>query len=151
MNTQLFYQLPTWVIGLLFIFVLLSALEFGYYVGRGLQDSWKNANPTNGQIILTSMFALLGLIIAFTYGAGVERFNARKQSVILETNAMRDAYLQADLVAEPGRTELKQALLDYARTRTLKQGGYRSQERFQELAQKSLQAPQSCGVSQGKL
>ena len=140
MNSQLFYQLPTWAIGLLFAFVLLSALEFGYYVGRGLQDSWKNANPTNGQIILTSMLALLGLIIAFTYGASVERFDARKQAVVLEANAMRDAFLQADLVAEPGRTELKQVLLDYARTRMLKQGEHRSQERFQELAQKSLQA-----------
>ena len=131
----LFQQLPIGFVALFTIFVLFAALEFGYRVGLRRRDLWKDADPSNGQIILTSMFALLGLIIAFTYGAGVERFNARKQSVILETNAMRDAYLQADLVAEPGRTELKQALLDYARTRTLKQGGYRSQERFQELAQ----------------
>ena len=41
---------------------------------------------------------------------------------------------------EPGRTELKQALLDYARTRTVKQSKNRSKEEFQEIIQKSLQA-----------
>jgi len=49
-------------------------------------------------------------------------------------------HLRADLVAEPGRTELRQALFDYARTRSAKQGKNRSKEEFQKVIQKSLQA-----------
>jgi len=139
MITGLLYQLPTWAICLLYISILFAALEFGYFVGQRLHASWKNADPTNGQIILTSMFAVLGLMLAFTYGASVDRFNASKKEVIMEANAMRTAFLRANLVVEPGRTELKQALLDYARTRILKQDIHRSKEEFQEIIQKSLQ------------
>jgi hypothetical protein len=140
MSTESLYLLPTWAICLLYISILFAALEFGYFVGRGLQDSWKNANPTNGQIILTSMFAVFGLMLAFTYGAGVDRFDTSKKAVVLEANAISTAFLRADLAAEPGRTELKQALLDYARTRSMDQGRRHSRKRFHEHIQKSLQA-----------
>jgi hypothetical protein len=86
------------------------------------------------------MFAVLGLMLAFTYGAAVDRFDTSKKAVIMEANAMRTTFLRANLVVEPGRTELKQALLDYARTRTVKQGRDLSKEEFQEIIQKSLQA-----------
>ena len=140
MSAEFLYQLPTWLASLVYISVLLAALEFGYFVGQRLHASWKNANPTNGQIILTSMFAVFGLMLAFTYGAGVDRFETSKKAVVLEANAISTAFLRADLVAEPGRTELKQALLDYARTRSMKQGRRHSREQFREHIQKSLQA-----------
>jgi hypothetical protein len=140
MSAEFLYQLPTWLTSLIYISVLLAALEFGYFVGQRLHASWKNANPTNGQIILTSMFAVFGLMLAFTYGAGVDRFDTSKKAVVLEANAISTAFLRADLAEEPGRTELKQALLDYARTRSMDQGRRHSRERFQEHIQKSLQA-----------
>ena len=139
MSAEFLYQLPTWLTSLVYISVLLAALEFGYFVGQRLQDSWKNANPTNGQIILTSMFAVFGLMLAFTYGAGVDRFDTSKKAVVLEANAISTAFLRADLAAEPERTELKQALLDYAHTRSMDQGRRHSRERFKEHIQKSLQ------------
>ncbi len=139
MITELLYQLPIWAVCLLYISILFAALEFGYFVGQRLHASWKNADPTNGQNILISMFAVLGLMLAFTYGAAVDRFDASKRAVVMEANAMRTAFLRANLVVEPGRTELKQALLDYARTRIVKQDIHRSEKKFQELIQKSLQ------------
>lgn len=139
MSAEFLYHLPTWLTCLIYIIALLAALEFGYFVGQRRQDSWKNANPTNGQIILTSMFAVFGLMLAFTYGAGVDRFDTSKKAVVLEANAISTAFLRAELAAEPGRTELKQALLDYARTRSMEQGRRHSRERFREHIQKSLQ------------
>ncbi len=139
MNAGLLHQLPIWLCCLLIISILLVALEFGYRAGLSRRGLWKGADSSGGQHILTSMFAVLGLILAFTYGAGVNRFDARKQAVVLEVNAMSTAFLRADLVAEPGRTELKQALLDYARTRTVKSGHRFSHEQLQEVIQKSLQ------------
>ena len=136
----LFQQLPIGFVALFTIFVLFAALEFGYRVGLRRRDLWKDADPSNGQIILTSMFALLGLILAFTYGAGVERFDASKRAVVHEANTLSTAFLRAGLAAEPGRTELKQALLDYARTRTMRQGRDLSEEQFDKHIQKSLQA-----------
>jgi len=140
MTIESLYLLPVWAVCLIYLSILLGALEFGFFAGKRQRDSWKNADPTNGQIILTSMFAVLGLMLAFTYGAGVSRFDARKKAVVLEVNVMRNAFLLAEVVAEPGRTKLKQALLDYALTRKPKKGQRFSRKQVQELIQKSLHA-----------
>jgi hypothetical protein len=140
------YQLPVWLVGLFIVTILLAALEFGYRVGHARRDLWKDADTGGGQLVLTSMFALLGLILAFTYGAGVSRFDASKQAVILEVNAIRAAYLRANLIAEPESTELKHAILNYTRTRTVKPGELLSKERLQELVQETLQAQEKLWI-----
>ena len=139
MYDELFHQLSIWLVGIIVLIILLAALEFGYRVGLSRRELWKGADSSSGQYILTSMFALLGLILAFTYGAGVSRFDASKQSITVEANAIRVAFLRADMVAKPESTELKQALLDYARTRIVRQEVRITQEQFQEIIQKSLQ------------
>jgi hypothetical protein len=136
---ELFHQLSIWLVGIIVLIILLAALEFGYRVGLSRRELWKGADSSSGQYILTSMFALLGLILAFTYGAGVSRFDAIKQATTLEANVIRIAFLRANVVTEPGRTELKQALLDYARTRIVKQQERITHKQFQEIIQKSLQ------------
>jgi len=116
LNFGLLYDLPVWFVGLVFIVISLAALEVGFRLALRQQGVWKDAESGGGNLILTSMFALLGLILAFTYGAGISRNEVRKEVVIAEANALGTAFLRAHLVAEPGRTELKKALLDYART-----------------------------------
>ena len=98
------------------------ALEFGFRVGLKRREHWKDADSGGGAVVLTSMFAVMGLVLAFTYASGVSRFDARKDAVIKEANALGTAFHRADLVAEPGRSELKMVLLDYARTRIIETG-----------------------------
>ena len=130
MEISFLYSLPIWIGALLFFIALLLALELGFRVGLARRDTWKDADSGGGAIVQTSMFALLGLILAFTYAASVSRLDARKQAVLLESNALGTAFQRADLVAEPGRTELKTTLLDYARTRAFAPGALkRSEER----------------------
>ena len=114
---SLLYNLPLWVVGLIFIVVLAIALEFGFRVGLTRREHWKDAVSGGGAVVLTSMFAVMGLVLAFTYASGVSRFDARKNAVLIEANALGTAFHRADLVAEPGRTELRMTLLDYARSR----------------------------------
>ena len=114
---SLLYNLPLWVVGLIFIVVLAIALEFGFRVGLTRREHWKDADSGGGAVVLTSMFAVMGLVLAFTYASGVSRFDARKNAVLIEANALGTAFHRADLVAEPGRTELRMTLLDYARSR----------------------------------
>lgn len=122
MELSAFYVLPVWVVGLIFFVVLLVAAESGYRVGLFRKDSRKDAEAGGGGIVLTSLFAILGLVLAFTYAAGVGRLDARKQAVIGEANALGTAFLRADVVAEPGRSELKKALYEYALTRSIPPG-----------------------------
>ncbi len=134
------YDYPIWVVGVWFVVVLHAALEFGYRMGLRQRDKWTDTESGGGNLVITSMFALLGLILAFTYAAGVNRNETRKQAVIAEANALGTAFLRAGLVAEPGRTELREALLDYARTRPLEQGRVFSEAERGEILRTTLQA-----------
>jgi len=65
------------------------------------------------------MLALLGLMLAFSYSFGLSRLDLRKQALTNETNAIGTAFLRADLLPDPGRTELRRQLYEYAATRVL--------------------------------
>ena len=80
MELALLYTFPIWAAGLLFVIVILIALESGYRVGHARREIWKDADSGGGAIVQTSMFALLGLLLAFTYASGMSRHDARKTS-----------------------------------------------------------------------
>jgi hypothetical protein len=122
------YNYPIWAVGLGFIVILTTTLELGFRVGLKKRETWKDADSGGGAVVLNSMFALMGLVLAFTYAIGVNHYDASKKAVIIEANELSTAFLKANLVAEPGRTELKTKLLDYARTRTFPLGTYGTNE-----------------------
>lgn len=126
MEFSLLYNYPIWSAALIIIFVLIIGLESGFRVGLHQSKERKDAEAGGGGVVLTSMFALMGLVLAFTYASGVSRYDARKHAVTAEANALGTAYLKADLLAEPGRTELKKVLLEYARTRTFEPGSIKT-------------------------
>jgi hypothetical protein len=140
MKLGILYDFYLWQIGFLFVLVLLVVLEAGYRIGFSQRKHWKDADSGGGNLILTSMLGVLALILAFTYAAAVNRFDARKQAVILEASVLSTAFNSADLVVEPGRTELKQALHDYALTRVIKQGRKFTREELNNIVKKSLDA-----------
>lgn len=76
----------------------------------------------SGDIALTAMYALLGLVMAFTYSFTISRADHRKQAIIAEANALGTAFLRADLVSEPNRSELRTVLREYAGTRLISSG-----------------------------
>lgn len=119
------YRIPIWVNGLLFVAVLLMAVEAGYRIGlRRYRVVGKATKKTGDDVTLASMLALLGLLLAFTYSFSLSRADMRKQAIVNEANAIGTAFLRADLAQEPGRSALRQALIDYARTRVVGKGLY---------------------------
>ena len=132
------YNLPLWTAGLIFVVVLAIALEFGFRVGLNRREHWKDADSGGGAVVLTSMFAVMGLVLAFTYASGVSRFDARKNAVLIEANALGTAFHRADLVAEPGRTELRMTLMDYARSRVIPKSFKASAEERNEFLKNTM-------------
>jgi len=62
------YDIPLWVDALAFVLLLSVAVEAGYRIGlrqRRASDSAEKA--TRGDVTLSAMLALLGLMLAFTY------------------------------------------------------------------------------------
>lgn len=134
-----FYQLPIWVVAVLFVTLLFLAMEAGFRVGLREGRANKSYEKLNrGDVTLGSMFALLGLLLAFTYSFALNRADLRKQVVVAEANAIGTAFLRADLAEEPGRTVLRQTLLDYARSRVITPNVANDTEQARQVMARSL-------------
>jgi hypothetical protein len=62
-----------------------------------------------------AVFALFGLLVAFTFSGAAARFDARRQLIVQEANAIGTAYLRLDLLpadAQPALRELFREYLD---------------------------------------
>jgi hypothetical protein len=103
-----------WFAGFLFVGLLLF-LEIGRRVGlRRLQ---RDGSTTGLGPAESAIFALFGLLIAFTFSGGIERFNSRRALIADEANAIGTAYLRLDLLGDEDRTVLRQQFRDYLDSR----------------------------------
>jgi hypothetical protein len=91
--------------GGLIIFVFFALLfligEGSYRVGRRNGSRSESSGLAQLGTIQGALLALLGLLFAFTFSMAVSRFDARKQSVVEESNAIGTASLRARLLPDP--------------------------------------------------
>jgi hypothetical protein len=97
--------------------ILLVALEGGFRAGR--RATGDSDSGAGGQIgaIQGAILGLQGLLLAFSFGAAGSRFLERQALIVQEANAIGTAYLRADLLDEPYRSELRAALKRYTEHR----------------------------------
>jgi hypothetical protein len=94
---------------------MVALLELGFRVGRrrvalGMQGT-AGLNVVEGAV-----FALFGLLLAFTFSAGASRFETRRKLAVEEANAVGTAWLRLDLLpasARPALRELFQRYVDH--------------------------------------
>src|SRR5215471_4514882 len=88
------------------IFVgVLIAFVGGRLLGeRAIKAAGLEAMPNVGSLE-TAVFALLGLLIAFTFSGALSRFDGRRVQVVQEANAIGTAYLRIDVL--PASTQPK--------------------------------------------
>ena len=100
----------------LFVGILLL-LEAGRRVGvrRKLRDP-EGAGPGAGALE-AAVYGLLGLLIAFTFSGAASRFDARRQLVVEEANAIGTAYLRVDLLPPSAQPTLRESFRRYLDTR----------------------------------
>jgi hypothetical protein len=96
---------------------MLVLLEIGRRVGarRAAADP-KGARAGLGALE-GALFALLGLLLAFTFSGATSRFDTRRQLILEETNAIGTAYLRLDLLAPGDEAMLRDAFRRYVDAR----------------------------------
>src|SRR5216684_3566155 len=57
----------------------------------------KHKAPQESTAIESAIFALFGLLLAFTFSGAVERYDRHRELLVEETNAIGTAYLRLDL------------------------------------------------------
>src|SRR5512132_3431561 len=81
------------VIAVVFFVSSLALLNFGRHLGLRYLQQQKGAGSMAGLTTVEgAVFALIGLLLAFTISGALQRFDDRRQLVIQEANAVSTAY-----------------------------------------------------------
>jgi hypothetical protein len=106
---------PIWFLGLLiFIGAIASALA-GSQANRWLPRGQDKLSEAQQGYVISSVYALLGLLVAFTFQVAVERYQARRHLVIEDATAIQSLYLKAQLLDEPHRSTVSNLLVEYTK------------------------------------
>ena len=100
----------------LFLGVLL-AQWIGRRIGvRRIREDADGARAGVGAVE-GAVFGLMGLLIAFTFSGAATRFDARRQLIVEETNAIGTAWLRVDLLPASAQPAVRQGFRDYLDSR----------------------------------
>jgi len=93
-------------------FILLF-FEIGHQIGRYTLSHFHNAVDKSLGPMVGSVLATLAFVLAFSFSMAASRFDLRKQNVLVETNVINTAYMRADLLDPPHKTEVQRILREY--------------------------------------
>jgi hypothetical protein len=105
---------PVWIVGL----ILFAVMSVAAYLSRLLRQARERNRPgaeddgPEGYIV-SAVMGLLALLMGFTFSLAVDRYDARRQLVREEANAIGTAYLLAQLLDEPHRERTSGLLVRY--------------------------------------
>ena len=110
--------MPLELLATLIFAALIGAREFGHWLRsrRKAPSSTGGASAEDG-FAMTSMLGLLALLIAFSFSISLQRYDARRELVTSEANAIGTTWLRTKLLDEPDRTRLQSLLREYVDTR----------------------------------
>lgn len=116
-NIGLLDSLPLWSLFPMAVVIAGISVELGYYIARYRlkKNTGEPEAPPTGMVGPT--LGLLAFMLAFTFGLASTRYEARRQLVLEESNAIGTAYLRASLLPEPFRGDAQSLLKNYVDVR----------------------------------
>jgi hypothetical protein len=102
---------------LIAVLIVLVAVEMGLRFGCWSRSRKKSETDAPIGTMVGAMLGLLAFMMAFTFQMAAQQYDARRMLVLKESNAIGTAYLRADFIPEPGRTEVRGLLREYVSTR----------------------------------
>jgi hypothetical protein len=97
------------------VVAMIGTMHTGWRIGQRSKEE-----PTRGANVGAvdgAVFALLGLLIAFTFSSGISRFEDRRQLIVEEANHIGTAYLRIALLPEAAQTEMRGLFRSYLDSR----------------------------------
>lgn len=105
--------LPLWGLLAATVAVVLGSIEVGFRIGRyRRRRSEDEKEPPVGAIVGATL-ALLGFVLAFTFGVAASRFDARRHILVEEANSISTTYLRAGLLPDGRGGPVRQLLREY--------------------------------------
>jgi Protein of unknown function (DUF4239) len=91
---------------------ILACLEAGFRVGRRSEKYTEAAHEGIG-VIEAAVFALLGLLLGFSFSGGTSRMETKRQLIVQEANAIDTAYLRLDQLPASEQPEMRRLFRQY--------------------------------------
>ncbi|WP_437592118.1 hypothetical protein [Sorangium sp. So ce1000] len=110
-------RFPLWLLFGVTIVVRQLAVEGGYRLGGYRLRRSEGEGGAHVLALVTTTMGLLALVLAFTFGLAATRFEARKQIVVDEANAIETTYLRAGLLPGDRGAKVRELLRDHVELR----------------------------------
>jgi hypothetical protein len=108
---------------------MLGVWEVGRRLGLARIARDPQGLPTGVGAAEGAVFGLLGLLIAFTFSGAAARFEARRDLITHEANAIGTAWLRLDMLPADAQPPLRELFRRYAENRAHVYGDVRDMER----------------------
>jgi hypothetical protein len=114
---------PILLIGTALFAAMLLAAATGRFLRKQVKlDASEAGNGDDGgseAYTISAVLGLLALLLSFTFGLAVDRFETRRALVLEEANAIGTSYLRSQALAEPDRSRMSRILTAYVDNRIL--------------------------------
>jgi hypothetical protein len=105
------------ILAVLLFVGIVAMLELGRRLGiQRLASDPVGAQAGTGAVE-GAVFALVGLLIAFTFSGAASRFDARRDLIVAETNAIGTAWLRLDLLPAVAQPAIRASFVQYLDSR----------------------------------
>jgi len=104
-------------LGALLLALLLLSNEIGYRLGRWRASLVPGKDEANLGMLTAGMLGLLAFTLSLTISIAEQRYEARRDLMVTEANAIGTAWLRAGLLRGDAGPELRKLLEDYTRLR----------------------------------
>ncbi|HEY4416961.1 MAG TPA: hypothetical protein VGO57_14825 [Verrucomicrobiae bacterium] len=101
--------------------LMLVAAELGHRFGLSLHRSQDEPRSKQAETVQAAALALMGLLLAFTFSAAIQRYDQRNRLVVEEANAIGTAYLRVAFLPETMQGDTKNLFRHYVAVRLQRQ------------------------------
>jgi hypothetical protein len=139
MADEILFNTASWIICIGLFAILLGALAIGRWLGRRARANIDETAKSQASSLQGAILGLLALLLAFTLSMAISRYEARKQVIVDEANAIGTTYLRAKMLPPSQAAEAVNLLGRYVTLQLeLYNAGY-DQARLQAVSQQTTQ------------
>jgi hypothetical protein len=98
-------DIPLWLLFVLTTLLVIATIELGFHLGKTVRRKSEDEKESPVSAIAGTILALLAFILAFTFGIVSDRYDARRELVRDQADAIRTSYMRSDFLPEPTRDQ----------------------------------------------
>lgn len=105
--------IPLWAFFIGTTALILLSVEAGFWIGKKIVQRSPDEKESAAAAVGGAVLGLVAFMLAFTFGIAAARYDARKELVRDDADAIRTAWLRSGFVPDPDRSAMRALLREY--------------------------------------